>query len=131
MRYLRHIWGLNLDFSKQHSALFCKVEMSKRISGVCGDRGGCIFLTAAETAKQIEFAVIYGICGGQSLQSTHFKRNLLSGAGSYPPFDNGLHRSNLQQPISIPLSTPLLFIDRFIYSEQVGSYKQVCFEKCR
>ena len=43
--------GRNLDFSKQHSALFCKVEMSKHKRGVCGVRGGCIFLTAAETDK--------------------------------------------------------------------------------
>lgn len=45
--------------------LFCKVEMSKHKKSVCGARGGCIFLTAAETAKQIEkkplIAAYYGV----------------------------------------------------------------------
>ena len=51
--------------------------------------------------------------------------NILSGAGSYPPFENGLHLMIRQQPSKIPINTPWLLMHSIVYCEQVGRYKHV------
>ena len=69
------------------------------------------------------------ILGG--VQSTHLTLKKFSYAGSYPPLVKGLQRKILHAPRIIPRITPLLLIERRVYSEQVGVNMHVPCERWR
>lgn len=74
----------------------------------------------AANCQQFERKIVYKI---------HLNLKSLSGGGSYPPFERGLHLKSRHIPANIPRISPRLLMVCRVYSEHVGVYRQVWRER--